>query len=154
MLNFVRARDIDYVPTKLDDADLYKTLPQGSWVLPSGVDAVGLVEYGIPAAIVQATDANAIRNARISFSEMNRTDTKEVNKITSLRGVLNLVTDQFIAADEASMSIGEPLTLKKDADGFVKLGILDAATDVVVAYCDVAPSDQPDARLEFHATLY
>lgn len=154
MLNFVRARDIDYVPSKLDDADLYKTLPQGSWVLPSGVDTSGQVEYGVPAAIDAVADINAVRNARISFSEPNRTDTKEVNKITSLRGVLNLVTDQFIAADEPSMGIGVPLTLKVDADGFVKLGTLDAATDLVVAICDVAPSSHPEAILEFHATLY
>lgn len=154
MLNFVRARDVDYVPSKLDDADLYKTLPQGTWVLPSGVDAQGEVEYGVPTAIDPVADINAVRNARISFSEPNRTDTKEVNKITCLRGVLTLVTDQFIAADETNMGIGVPLTLKKDADGFVKLGTLAAATDQVVAITDVAPSANTDAALVFHATLY
>lgn len=154
MLNFVRARDVDYVPSKLDNADLYKTLPQGSWVLPSGVDTQGLVEYGVPTAIDPVADINAVRNARISFSETNRTDTKEVNKITCLRGVLNLVTDQFIVADEPDMGIGVELTLKIDTDGFAKLGTLDAATDQVVAIVDVAPSAHPEAKLEFHATLY
>lgn len=153
MLNFVRARDVDYVQSKLADADLYKTLPQGSWVLPEGV-VNGEVTYGIPAAIDPVADINAVRNARISFSEVNRTDVKAVNGITSLRGVLNLVTDQYIAADESSMGIGVPLTLKKDADGFIKLGTLANATDYVVAICDIAPSDHPESHLEFHATLY
>lgn len=154
MLNFVRAKDVDYVPTVLNDAEIYKTLPQGSWVLPSGVNPQGEVEYGVPAAIDPVADINAIRNAKISFSEPNRTDTKDVNKITTLRGVLTLETNQFIAADEPNMGIGVPLTLKKDADGFVKLGTLAAATDQVVAVVDVAPSANPEANLIFHATLY
>ena len=153
MLNFVRARDVDYVQSKLANADLYKTLPQGTWVLPVGV-VNGVVEYDAPTAIDPVADIDAVRNARISFSEANRTDVKAVNAITSLRGVLNLVTDQFIAADEPSMAIGVPLTLKVDTDGFTKLGVLDAATDLVVAVVDVAPSDHPDSHLEFHATLY
>ena len=153
MLNFVRARDVDYVPTKLANAELYKTLPQGSWVLPTGV-VNGIVEYDKPAVIDAVADINAVRNARISFSEINRTDVSAVQSITSLRGVLNLVTDQFLAADEGSMGIGVELTLKVDVDGFVKLGTLAAPTDQVVAIVDVAPSDHPDSYLEFHATLY
>ena len=152
MLNFVRARDVDYVPSTLADAEIYKTLPQGSWVLPTGVTN-NVVTYGVPAAIDPVADINAVRNARISFSEPNRGDTKEVNKITSLRGVLTLVTDQFISADEASMAIGVPLTLKVDTDNFVKLGVA-GATDHVVAVVEIAPSDQIDGNLEFHATLY
>ena len=152
MLNFVRARDVDYVPSTLADAEIYKTLPQGSWVLPTGV-VNHVVHYGVPAAIDPVADINAIRNARISFSEPNRSDTKEVNKITSLRGVLTLVTDQYIGADEGSMAIGVPLTLKVDTDNFVKLGVA-GATDLVMGVVEIAPSDHIDGNLEFHATLY
>ena len=153
MLNFVRARDVDYVPTKLEDAAIYETLPQGSWLLPSGFSN-GEVIYNVPASIDPVADANAIRNARISFSEMKAMDVKIAGEVTSLRGVLNLVTDQFIAADAASMEIGTELTLKLDSDGFVKLGVVSAATDVVKGVVEVSPGAHPEGHLVFHATLY
>lgn len=155
MLNFVRARNVDYVPSKLADPDIYKTLPQGAWVLPASISTAGEVVYAVPATIDPVADKAAVRNARISFSEPGKLDTKIVGMITSVAGVLTLRTDQFIAADAASMDIGTELTLKVDStDNMVKLGVLASATDEVVAIVEVPPTAHPESELIFHCTLY
>lgn len=152
MLNFVRAKHVDYVPSKLADPTIYDKLPQGAWVLPESISN-GVVQYGVPAAIDPAADANAVKNARISFSEKGLADVKATGEVTSLNGVLVLETDMFIAGDSGSMEIGTNLTLKVDSDHMVKLGVA-GATDVVRGVVEVPPADHPEGLLVFHATLY
>ena len=152
MLNFVRVKQVDYAPCKLEDASIYDKLPQGSWLLPSSV-ANGVIVYNVPSSLVPTADANAIRAARIVFSVPGQVDVKEASEATSLRGLVVLSTDQYIAADAGSMTMGAPLTLKLDADHFVKLGTLANPTDVVVAYVESGPNDNDDSNLKFRAVL-
>ena len=153
MLNFERAKNVDYVPSKLADSAIYDKLPQGAWVLPESVTTDGTVLYSVPATIDPAADAAAVRNARISFSEQGLLDVKELGEITSLRGVLTLETDQFITSEGFAMNIGTELTLKVDSDKVIKLGVA-GATDVVKGVVEVPPASNPDSHLVFHATLY
>lgn len=143
MLDLYRFNQADREDVKLLDRAKYATIGDGEWVHPVG-DAQD--SYDVFAGAAPNTDPTSNLAAMI-FMEAGRTDSREVGKMTVVRGdKIRGKTDVFILADAAAMVCGAPLTLKKDADGKVKLGVA-AAGDIVKAFVYKAPS--LDGKLHF-----
>ncbi len=143
MLKERRTKHVEYRGVKLADVETGLQVPDGSLLVPVGLDGAELT-YGIP-EIFDATAAYAAL-ARPVFSEAGRFDTMETSKTVILEGGIEFETDMFIAADEAAMLMGVALTAKKDADNFLKFGVAGVA-DKVIAKVVVGPGDHPEGML-------
>lgn len=143
MLKERRTKHVGYRGVKLADLETGVNLPDGSLVVPMAVVA-GEETYGVPE--VFSSDAVHVNLAKPLFSEAGRFDTMVTGKTVVLEGPIEFETDMFIAADEAAMVAGANLTVKKDADNFLKFGAA-AGANVVVAHVVIGPAEHAEGRL-------
>jgi hypothetical protein len=145
MLDLYRFNQSDLEDVKLADVSKYATIDEGEWLHPLGNQAD---QWDVFAGAAPSADVTSNLAAMI-FMEKGRTDARAVGKMTVVRGVhVRGRTDVFITAEAASMLPGVALTLKKDTDGRVKLGVA-AVGDVVKAHVYKAPANDPLGLLHF-----
>ena len=145
MLDLYRFNTADMEDVKLQDRTKTEVYDEGQWLSPVGNAAQ---EWAMSASATVSTDAPT-ELAKILFMEKGRTDAKAVGKMTVINGSgVRARTDMFLAADAATMTVGKPLTLKKDTDNVIKLGLA-TGTDIVKAHVWVRPADDADGFLHF-----
>ena len=145
MLDLYRFNMSDLEDVKLQDRTKTDTYDEGQWVSPVGNVAQ---EWAMSASATVNTDAPTTI-AKMLFMEKGRTDSKAVGKMTCVSGAgVRGKTDQFLTADAATLTVGKPITLKKDSDGVVKMALA-ASNDIVKCHVFLAPGIDPDGYLHF-----
>lgn len=145
MLDLYRFNMSDLEDVKLQDRSKSEVYDEGQWITPVGNAEQ---EWTMSASATINADAPAYVSKMI-FMEKGRSDSRAVGKMTCVSGAgVRGKTDVFVVADGPSMTLGKPLTLKKDTDGVVKFGVA-AATDVIKAFVFLAPAADADGLLHF-----
>lgn len=145
MLDLYRFNFADMEDVKLSDRSKTEVYDLGQWLTPLGNAAQ---EWAMSATGTEPTDA-ATSLSKMIFMEKGRSDSREVGKMTCVSGAgVRGKTDQFFVASAGAMTLGAPLTIKKDADSVVKFEVAGVG-DIVKAFVVLAPGVDPDGLLHF-----